>query len=146
MDIQNSKQHTMLQDVYKTCTMGTHAIEVLLPYIADKKFKDLVNKQNDIYEAYCTRCEEIAKSMGMEIKGIGAMIKFNSMMSIKASMLMDNSKTNIATKLVQGTTMGITTVIKNIHKYPNIHQDIRTVSEEILKDMEAFVESLKEYI
>lgn len=146
MDTSNNSQKEMLNDIYQTCSMGTHAIETLLHDILDGKFRDLVNKQNDMYKSYRTRCEQVADSLKVDVKDIGAMTKVNSYIGIKSSMMMDNSKTNIASKLIQGTVMGITTVLADIHQYPNINESIMTLGQDILKSMEGFVESLKEYV
>ena len=146
MDKSNKSQQEMLNDIYQTCSMANHSIDTIVKDILDGKFRDLVNKQNDMYKAYRTRCEQVADTLQINVKDVGAMAKVNSYIGIKGSMMMDNSKTNIASKLIQCTVMGITTVLADIHQYPNINESIMLLAQDILKSMEIFVESLKEYV
>ena len=69
-----------------------------------------------------------------------------SNMSINMKTMFNDETPHIAEMLVQGTTMGITEIIKATTDYPTDNEHLRQVVKSITENEEIFVESLKNFL
>ena len=60
--------------------------------------------------------------------------------------MLDNTTAHIAEMLVQGTTMGITDMIKSQGEFPVDHAKLKKITNSIISCEEKFVESLKDFL
>lgn len=136
----------LLDDSYKNVRMGTYAIDCIIEKIDNKKLEDLLRKQNRLYLEWTTRLEDFAKTNEYEIKDISGMLKASSFMSINMKTMMDKSTSHIAQMLIEGTTMGIVTLIKELKENPTAKEELKELAKEIISSQEKFVESLKKFL
>ncbi|MDD3231898.1 MAG: hypothetical protein PHO06_00895 [Clostridia bacterium] len=136
----------LLDDAYKNVRMGTYAINCIIDKIESKGLEDLMHKQNKFYLEITTKLDTFAKKNNYTPKDINAMLKASSYLSINMKTLMNKDTSHIAEMLIEGTTMGITTLVKEINQSPEADQELLALSNEIVSNQEEFVESLKKFL
>lgn len=141
-----NKNIKLLDDAYKNVRMGSYAIDCIITKIKDAKLKKLIEKQNEIYLEFTNELSAFAQKISYELKDINVMLKTSSFLSINLKTLFNKDTSHIAEMLVQGTTMGITTLIREIRENPNATLQLIDLSNEIVSYQEKFVESLKKFL
>lgn len=86
------------------------------------------------------------KKINYQTKDVNSMLKTSSFLSIKMKTLLDKSTSNIAEMLIEGTTLGITTLIKEINQNQFANQELINYSKDIVSHQEKFVEELKKFL
>lgn len=136
----------LLDDAYKNVKMGNFAIDTIVSKIENKDLVKLLQKQNSFYFEKSTTLEHMAEQLSHQVKDINAMLKASSFFSINVKTMVDKSTSHIAEMLIEGTTMGITTLIKEIKDNPAAQSELIEVSSDIVAHQEKFVEELKDFL
>ena len=136
----------LFDDAYKNVRMGSYAIDCIIEKIENKDLENLMRKQNKFYLEVKNKLDDFAKKNEYQPKDINAMLKASSFVSINLKTLMSNDTPHISEMLIEGTTMGITTLIKEINENKNASQELIELSNEIVSNQEKFVESLKKFL
>lgn len=136
----------LFDEAYKNVRMASYAIDCIIDKIKDIRLEELLRKQNDFYLDTTEELEKIATVMGHEPVDINFFLKGMSNMSINMKTMFNDETPHIAEMLVQGTTMGITEMIKATTDYPTDNEHLRQVVKSITENEELFVESLKNFL
>ena len=136
----------LLNAIFKNVTMATHAIDTIRDKIDNKKLLKLLEKQNGIYEEITTRCKSISSEISQNLEPINVFAKMSSSASINLKTMMNDETDHIAEMLIQGTTMGITDIIKSIGEFNTADKEIKNVATELQHSEEEFVDSLKTFL
>ncbi len=133
----------LLNYIYQNCQMGVESLNHLLEISKDEKLNVQMNSQLREYKCMCEKACNKLKELGHEEKGIGNMAKISTYMSISAKTLMDKTPCHMAEMLIQGSTMGIIDVTKNIKKYQDADIQIVKLADNLLKEEQKNIEDLK---
>lgn len=136
----------LLNKTYENVRMATWAIDTMITDINDQSLEDLLRKQNQIYLNFASEIENLAKKYNMELSDINIIEKGMSWLGIKKNFIFDKSSSNIAQKLIMGTTLGITQIITAIREYSEDQKEVLDIATKIKQSEEEFVESLKEFL
>lgn len=136
----------LIDEAYKNMRMGSFAIDAIITKIEDKELENLLRKQNKFYLDTTKKLEKISKDFKHEPVDINIFLKGSSFASIKLKTMMNNETPKIASMLIEGTTMGITEMIKAQNEYPADNQEIIKITNDIVSNEEEFVESLKRFL
>lgn len=136
----------LLDEAYKNVRMATFAIDCLIDKVEDKKLENLIRKQNDFYLDTTEELEKLSESLKHTPVDINIMLKGTSFASIKMKTMMDNNAQHLAEMLTQGTTMGITDMIKSQSNHPTTNEKLLKITNSIVGSEEKFVESLKDFL
>lgn len=136
----------LLNAVFKNVTMATHAIDSIRDKITDKKLSKLLEKQNQIYERLTSKCENLASNISQDLHPINMFAKMSSSASINMKTMFNDDTNHIAEMLIQGTTMGITDVIKSIGEFDTADTEIKNVAIDLQHSEEEFIDSLKTFL
>lgn len=136
----------LIDDAYKTVRMGSYAIDCIMDKIEDKKLEDLMHKQNKYYLESTKSIEAIASKYNHELSDINFMAKGMSGASINMKTMFNKESSHISEMLIEGTTMGITTLIKERNDNNDLDSDLLGIVDKIISYLEKFVESLKEFL
>lgn len=136
----------LLNAIFKNVTMATHAIDSIIDKIEDKKLSKLLEKQNQIYEEITSNCKALATEIATDINAINPFLKMSSSVSINMKTMMNNDTNHIAEMLIQGTTMGITDIIKSLGEFNTANKEIKNVAVNLQHSEEEFVDSLKTFL
>lgn len=136
----------LIDDAYKTVRMGSYAIDCIMDKIEDKKLEDLMHKQNKYYLESTNSIEALAPKYNHELSDINFMAKGMSGASINMKTMFNKESSHISEMLIEGTTMGITTLIKERNDNNDLDSDLLGIVDKIISYLERFVESLKEFL
>ncbi len=133
-----------LNALYKNTDMGSTAISNILSKTSDEKLKTELSSQLEMYKNHSKQLKNQMAFYGEVPKGAGNMTKAYTNMAIKMSMLKDNSTSNIAEKMIQGTNMGIIELNKLMNSTNN--KRIQNQAQEILNNEQEYIDRLKQFL
>ena len=136
----------LLDEAYKNVRMASFAIDCIIDKIENKGLEDLLRKQNDFYLDTTEKIEKLSEELKHKPADINIFLKGSSFASIKMKTMMNNEAQHIAEMLTQGTTMGITEIIKAQTDYPSKNKELLSICNAIAGSEEKFVESLKKFL
>ena len=136
----------LLDEAYKNVRMASFAIDCLIEKIENKDLEDLLRKQNRFYLDTTKVLNRLSKKLKHKPKDISVFLKTSSFMAIKMKTMMNNDTPKFAQMLVEGTTMGITDTLKAKGEYPSKREDLIEVVDDIVRNEEEFVDSLKKFL
>ncbi len=136
----------LIDEAYKNVRMASFAIDSIIEAIENKDLENLLRKQNRFYLETTKKIEKISQEFKHKPVDINIFLKGSSFASIKLKTMMNNETSKLASMLIEGTTMGITEMIKAQSDYPSKNDDIFQITDEIVSNEEEFVESLKRFL
>lgn len=142
----NEGTKAVMNVYYQNATMGAQAIEAVLKHTKHPNFRALLEKQLAAYREQQVELLHTFSASGDQPTDNPAWLKAYSDMGIKLHTLVDESDENLAKMMVEGTNMGIITILQTIHAHSDIPKDTQQTGQEILKRENAYLESLKEYL
>lgn len=142
------KQHNeeLLDAIYKNSQMGINGIKNIIDAVEDGSLKHLLSKQQEKYTEISQSCSQKALQNEIELKDVNPFLKGMSYTSIKMKSMVDNSTSHLADMLVQGTTMGVTDVLKKQGENSLANEDIVELAKDLQRAEEEFVDSLKKFL
>lgn len=144
--MENTNTVKLFDDAFKNVRMGSYAIDCIIDKIEDLKLVGLINKQNEFYLEMAKKLETLAAQNHLTPKDLNVMLKTSSYVGINLKTLFNKNSSHITEMLIQGTTMGITTLIKEMNQGTNINTNLIELAKEIVGSQEKFVESLKDFL
>lgn len=138
----------MLNYIYQNSQMGEHAVSQLVKSSEHPKFHSHMETQLAEYQNINRKAKELLNRKGQEEKDISSLAKISSYMSIEMKTMMDNSPSHMAEVMMQGSTMGIIDITKQINRYEDsgIEDEILSLANKLLRTEEANVEHLKPFL
>ncbi|MGL5677165.1 MAG: hypothetical protein ACRDDX_12170 [Cellulosilyticaceae bacterium] len=137
-----------LNYIYQNAEMGIVALEDLIKECEDGQFKKLLETQKAYYKDVYEEASFLIGEVHEIPKDIPKMQEISSSMMIKAKTMKDKSPSHMAEMLVQGSTMGIIQLHRNLNKYTENEVDKRTIdlATKLLTNEEKHIETLKKYL
>lgn len=117
-----------LDRMYKNVKMGAESIVTLMPKVKDEGLRNEMTSSLSTLEGYSTKIGEMLYDEGVKPKEENAFTKMASKMGINMNTMMDSTTSHIAEMMMEGYTMGITDMTKDIREREN-----KNVSESSLK-------------
>lgn len=136
----------LLDNAYKNVRMASFAIDCIIDKIQDGRLEELLRKQNDFYLDTTEELEKLSEELKHKPQDINIFLKGSSFASIKLKSTLNNETQHLAEMLTQGTTMGITEIIKSKSDYPSKNKKLLHIIDLIAGSEEKFVESLKDFL
>ncbi len=142
----DEKTKKVLDVYYRNATMGAQAIEAVLKHSKHPEFRALLEKQLAAYREQQVQTLEKFSINGEKPTDNPTWLKMYSDLGIKFQTLVDESDENLAKLMVEGTNMGIITLLQTMHANPELSHDMEETGHNILKRENAYLESLKQYL
>ncbi len=109
----------LLQAVYKNVKMASDSILNLMPKVEDAKLKSDMTVQLSTYEAFASRAAKQLAEEGIKPMEEGIVTKVSSKMGMMMNTMRDSTSTHLAEMLVEGATMGVNDMLKQIRDCEN---------------------------
>lgn len=137
----------LLNYVYQNSQMGVDTLQQLMEITEDMEFKGFLEAQLTGYEGFHKQARRMLNESGYDEKGLNAFEKIKTYFMVNAQTLNDRSASNIASMLINGSTMGIIDTVKKLRQYEqDAEKESRKLMEELREFEEKSVEQLKEYL
>ena len=136
----------LLQDVHKNSIMGIKAIEDILPQTEDEQLKKDLEKHLSHFRELEDNSEEQLRLNGIKPNGVDFGTSAMLWSSIKAKVLMNSDNTNIAKMMIEGSTMGIEEMTKQLHRCSQAGEEAKTLAKELISAEQKNIDLMKHYL
>ena len=143
------KNLELLTHIYQDCDMALDSLTMLSKKLdkKDNKIKEVIEKTIKGYEKHLSIVKEYMKENNYNIESKPLISKLGAFMGIKMEVMKDNSDSRMADMLIQGLTMGVLNITKNIDKYKsNVDKNLISIAKDYKKHQEESIEKLKVYL
>ena len=135
-----------LDELNKGVTMGMDAINVIIKYVKDDKFKNVLIEEYADYEVVSDKVKKIYKKhSSKKPHKTNMMSKMMLSSGVKMNTMKDKSNSKLAEILIEGTTMGIVEGRKMLNN-KKIDNEVSKLISAFVKIQEEHVETLKKYL
>ncbi len=141
-----SHDSELLNLTYQNAKMGTTGISNVIDKVGDSNFKNVLKKQDKQYTTIADEASELLTGLGEKPKDINPMAKIGSFVSSEANTMIDNSISHIAEMMIQGSTMGVTKLMKKTREYKNAGQQAQGLANRLVSLEQCNIEELKSYL
>lgn len=139
------KSEELLRELYKNVTMGKDSIINLMDKVSDKKMRSEMTTELDRYREFAGIVTEKLGEAGLKPEEPSAMAKFGSKAGMAFNTMLDVSTSHIAEMMINGATMGIINIEKQLND-GGYSAEARKVANEILDFEKDTVERLGSYL
>lgn len=136
----------LFREIVRNTAMGAQSIDNICPYIECDKLKNLVLSQKEVLEDFYQK----AKAELGESELASAETNPVQRMMLKAGVKMnagfDNSNSHIASMLIDGYNMGITSVQKCVNELNRTETELPDIAKDVMKTYDKFIKALRLYL
>lgn len=136
----------MLGYICQDAEMGRDAIVHVAKLTEDETFRRILDGQQQGFQESYNAADGLLREQGGKAQGINPMAKAMTYVSSSVKTLTDNSPSHIADLVIQGNTMGITTMTKYINEYGGKDAKIDAMAKKQVKMEQKNIEELKKYL
>lgn len=141
-----TKNMELANYIHQNTEMGIDTITKLLKISKSAKFNEELSTELGEYQRINDNSQNYMGKIGEETKDISTMSKIKTYLSLNMSTMNDKSSSHIAGMMIEGSTMGIIDITKNLQKYGDADKELTQLGEELLKVEQSNVESLKMFL
>ena len=147
METKNSTAD-LLDRMYKNVKMGSDSIINLMPKVRDEALRTEMTKELSELENYSARIGDMLHSEGRKPKEENIVTKTMSKMGMSMNTMIDSTASHIAEMMMEGYTMGITDMTKDIRQYENTKasEESLKLARDIVRFHEDSFEKMKSYL
>ena len=138
------KEVEMLNYIRQTTEMGIDGIKLIIDDTDEKDFYKELKRQMKEYEEIYLEADELLSELGGEKEDVKATAKIAAHLSGRMKTL-SGSMSKIAESMIQGSTMGVTKMIKHLNDFLGDDR-VRKIAEKLIKTEENNIEQLKNYL
>jgi len=129
--------------ISKNAEMGKVGIDSIMDYTRDERMKEALRVQAKEYDKIYAEATEMLKARNAKIERLSPMAKIGSEMTSAMKTMTDHSTAKIAEMMIQGSTMGVTKLMKNRGEYSGSDDDILGLSDKLLSTEERNIKTMK---
>lgn len=135
-----------LNYIYQNSQMGVNTIKQLIKEVDDPAFKKMLSSQLGEYQLINDEATNQLHKNGQVEKGIPKIAEISTYLTIVMKTLTIRSPEHISEMLIQGSTMGIIDVSKNLKKYPEAAEETKVLANKLLKTEQSNIDQLKNFL
>ncbi len=137
----------MLETISETADMGRESLKMVLDKTEDQNLKHALTSQMKEYDECFDNADRMLRSYGLEPKKANPMAKMSARMtSAMKTMSAENTTSKIAEMVIEGSTMGVTTMTKSLHEYSGNDKRIEKLALDHLKTEEANIDQMHAFL
>ncbi|MBE6161533.1 MAG: hypothetical protein E7158_04905 [Firmicutes bacterium] len=140
------KEVEFLKYIYQNAKMGIEGIDDIKKHIETDELKELIARQKSEYESIANDAILLLNKSGAHEDDISALSKAMSYMMVNMKMLKDDSESNIAKLMIEGSNKGVIQITEKINSYTNVNPKIIKLAKKLLATEEHNIEELKIYL
>ena len=136
----------LLSSALKTTQMGQIGIRSVLNMPLDTTLKSALKSQLNEYDAIEQEAQSIANSRGWEVKELDPSIKMMTNMMTRMRLSYGDASSKAAAMMVQGNTRGMIKGLKNLHRFTENDERVRTLTKKLLNCEEENIRQMQRFI
>lgn len=129
--------------ISKNAEMGKVGIDSIMDYTKDERMREALRVQAKEYDKIYAEAAEMLKTKNFKAEHLSPMAKIGSEFTSAMKTMTDHSTAKIAEMMIQGSTMGVTKLMKNRSDYDGNDEEIMSLSEKLLKTEEQNIKTMK---
>lgn len=135
-----------LNKLYQCAEMGVVGINTVLDKAHKEEFRNILETQKEEYDHICDSIVTILKKYGCEEKKLGMMAKKSSEMMSEMKTKIDDSDSQIAKMMMEGSNKGIIEVTKIKNEYQGDDEEIKEMIDHFLATEQHNLDEVKKYL
>ena len=135
-----------LNYILQNAEMGKDSINDILGVAPQGDFKNVLTSQMNEYTTIYDQAKQMIEQAGKDAKHLNPMAKAATYVTTKMKTLTDKTPSHIAEMIIQGSTMGIIDITKNLKKYPDATNEIKQLGQRLLTLEENNVNEAKRFL
>ena len=143
-------KHTaaLLKEIYKNVKMGSDALIDLMPKVKNDGLKSEMTVQISTYEAYASRAAKLLNEEDAKPEEEGFFTKLSSKVGSAVNTMMDASTSHLAEMIIEGATMGMNDMYKQIRESENtdVSEKALRLARDVCAYQERTIEDMKKYL
>lgn len=139
----------LLNYVYQNSQMGIDTLTQILELLDadEEEFRAVLKKQLNGYREFHAEASQKLRETCADEKGLSMFEKISAYFMLNIQTMLDKSPSHIAEMMIQGSTMGITDIEKQLHKYGKVaEQEYLRFAKRLEKFEEGNIKKLKKYL
>lgn len=140
------KDAEFLNYIYQNAKMGVIGIDNIKDKIFDDELKNIIATQKKEYQKIADDASNILNELGLTEKDVSKMAKVSTYVMANLEMLKDDSSSNIAKLMIEGSNKGIIEINKNLNSYNNMNSKIIKLAKKLLATEQHNIDELKIYL
>ena len=140
------KDDEFLNYIYQNAKMGVIGIDNIKDKIFDDELKNIIATQKKEYQKIADDASSILNELGITEKDVSKMAKVTTYVMANLEMLKDDSSSNIAKLMIEGSNKGIIEINKNLNSYNNMNSKIIKLAKKLLATEQHNIDELKIYL
>lgn len=141
-----SSDTTLLNFIYQNSQMGQTTIPQLIASCQDEEFNRVLQGQLREYEQIGSEASRLLNKRGETPDSIGPMTKMSSFVMTEMKTMTDSSVSHMAEMMVQGNTMGETTLLRHLRKGDDADQEVMRLGERYLDTLRNNIKEMKKFL
>ena len=141
-----SEDKALLDEVYKSVTMGSDSVSTLIGKTNDASMREALTARLEGYQNFASTTRTKMNEKNYKIKEAGALTKIPAEVTMNVTTMMDNSNTKIAEMMINGSTMGIIELTRKIRRTPEASDDCVKIATDVVAFEENNVSKMKTYL
>lgn len=140
------KDIEFLNYIYQNAKMGIEGIDDIKKHIESDELKKLISRQKKEYEDIADDAIMLLANYGKDEEDISSLSKVMSYMMVNMQMLKDDSESNIAKLMIEGSNKGVIQITEKLNHYSNVDSKIVKLAKKLLATEEHNIDDLKIYL
>lgn len=138
----------LLEDIYKNVKMGADSIINLMSRVKDEALRLEMTYELDRYESFARRASTLMAERGLRAKEENPITKVSAKIGMAMNTMADSTTPHLAEMLIQGSSMGITNMLKliNVSEDCGLQGEAMKLAREAVDFQENSVERLKKFL
>ena len=140
------KEEKLLEEIAQSANTGVYSINTLLPKVENSRVSaELVSHRSKL-EEIASAAQQLMLERNIVPDDAGAIAKMGIWTGVQMNTMLDSSSSHIADMVIQGDTMGITKMTRELNDSPVEDPRIRQLGEELVNTQRRNIEILKKYL
>lgn len=132
-------------EIYRNVKMASESILSLMPKVENGDLKSELTRQLAQYEEFALDVRRAMTGLGDVPKEESFLTKFSAKMGIAMNTMIDASVSHLSEMMIEGSTLGITDLIKRSRNYPLVSR-AKNLADKVIAYEEDCVTRLKSFL
>ena len=136
----------ILNCIYQNSRMAADCIDKVCEKCPDDKLREYISKQRVHYRNSCDKLTKQIRELGTDPEQPPKTDQFMADMGIDMKTMFDDSRTNIAKIMYNGTNMGIVDIAETVNHATEADDKIISQAKQLLSAEERYADGLKRFL